>query len=127
MEHLYATLQEKFPFLTYGTYLERHYLGIVQNCDNQILSMYVYNDMYDERIKKLFLRYGEIWWWESNRQIPINVFLKSEFKIFKDSLKTFARKEFDIIHGPIVSMQDIMQKRIKRRQIQLVRKIDTLP
>lgn len=118
----YESLQEQFPFLTYGIYLEDDYIGIVQNCDQQILSLYVYNHISEDRLRKLFLNYGDIWWWESNRMVPINVFLKEKFKVFKPYLKTFVRKEFNIQWGPVVSLQDSMIRRIKRRQITLIKK-----
>lgn len=117
-------LREKFPFLTYARYLDTEYLGIIQNIDNLFASMYIYNYLPTEQSKKLFLEYGETWWWESNRQLPINVFLKDKFKPFRLILKTFIKKEFEIIWGPSVSLQDIMTKRIKKRQITLVKKID---
>ena len=116
------SLNEKFPFLTYGKYLSQEYIGIVQNCDNHLITLYAYNLISEPELKKKFIRYGEVWWWESNRQIPINIFLKRQFDIFRPYLKTFIRKEFDLIFGPTVSLQEIIAKRIKRRTIQLVRK-----
>ena len=115
-------LKEKFPFLTYGTYLEREYIGIIQNCDNHLLSLYAYNLIPEEDLRKQFLEYGEIWWWESNRQIPINLFLRKNFEIFRPFLKTFIRKDFNLEFGPTVSLQEIITKRVKRRTIQLVKK-----
>ena len=117
-------LKEKFPFLTYGTYLEKEYLGIIQNSDNHLISIYTYNAIPDEKLRELFLDYGEIWWWESNRQLPINLFIKKKFEVFRPYLKTFIRKDFDIVFGPSVSLQEIITKRIKRRTIQLVKKTD---
>lgn len=122
-ENQLDSLKEKFPFLTYGTYLGKNYIGIVQNSDNQIISIYVYNEIGDENLRKIFLKCGEIWWWESNRQIPINIFLKKPFNVFRPFLKTFIRKEFEIIFGPVVSLQEIINKRSKRRTIQLVKKV----
>jgi hypothetical protein len=117
-------LKDQFPFLSYARYLENEYLGIIQNTDNLFASMYVYNYLPNNEAKKVFLECGEIWWWESNRQLPINVFLKDKFKPFKAVLKTFIKKEFEIIWGPSVSLQDVMNKRIKKRQITLVKKLD---
>jgi hypothetical protein len=116
-------LKEKFPFLTYGKYLEQEYLGIIQNADNHLISMYVYSNIFDEPLRKKFLECGEIWWWESNRQLPINIFLKKKFEVFRPYLKTFIRKDFEIVFGPVVSLQEVITKRIKRRTIQLVKKI----
>lgn len=122
--NVYKKLTDKFPFLTLARYLDDEYIGIIQNVDQQCVSMYILSDIFDQEEKKEFLRLGEVWWWESNRQIPINVFLKDQFQPFRRYLKTFAKKEFEIVCGPSVSLQDNMQKRIKRRQIQLIRKYD---
>ena len=113
---------EKFPFLTLGRYLDQDYLGIIGNSDSQIVSMYVYNMLPDDNLKKLFLELGDEWWWETNRQLPINVALKERWSVFRPYMKTFIAKDFEIIHGPCVSLDTVMIKRVKRRQIQLVRK-----
>jgi hypothetical protein len=123
MEEEYKKIAQDYPFLSYCKYLETEYIGIIQNCDNQLASMYIYNMLHDYKLKQHFLKCGETWWWESNRQIPINVFLKDEFKIFRGVLKTFARKEFQIIHGPATSLTENLIRRIKRRQITLVKKL----
>jgi hypothetical protein len=113
---------EKFPFLTHGTYLDQEYLGIVGNSDNQIVSMYVYNLLPNDELKKLFLQLGDEWWWETNRQLPINIALKDRWVVFRPYMRTFIAKDFDHLAGPCVSLDTVMVKRIKRRQIQLVKK-----
>jgi hypothetical protein len=70
------------------------------------------------------LEYGDLWWWESNRQLPIDVFLFQEMQDFRHCVKTFILKETEILFGPTISMQNILKKRIKRRSIQLVKKTD---
>ncbi len=114
----------KFPFLSYGIFLETPYLGIVQNSDSQLLSMYVLDSIPDEALRRKFLQCGEIWWWESNRQIPIHIFLKENFKIFRPYLKHFSRKDFDLKSGPSVSLQETIARRVRKRQVTLVKKID---
>lgn len=116
------TTLEKFPFLTYGTYVDTEYLGIVGNSDSQIVSMYIYGDLPTDELKKLFLEVGEEWWWETNRQLPINIALKHKWAPFKPYMKTFITKDFNIHSGPCVSLDNLAEKRIKRRQIQLVRR-----
>ena len=116
-----AKILEKFPFLTYGIHLETPYIGIVQNCDAQLISIYVITDIPSEEMRKVFLDLGDEWWFESNRQIPINIFLKDRFKPFRDCLKHFAKKEFNIMAGPIVSLQETISKRVRKRQIILVK------
>jgi len=66
---------------------------------------------------------GETWWWESNRQIPINIFLKAEIDIFKYCIKTFNSKGVRIVLGPTVNLLNMSLKRAKRRSVELVRKI----
>jgi hypothetical protein len=66
---------------------------------------------------------GEIWWWESNRKIPINIFLKKEMQLFKYAIKTFNSKDVELVFGPSVNLSEIAEKRIKRKSIQLVRNI----
>jgi hypothetical protein len=117
------TILEKFPFLTYGKYGGRHYLGIVQNFDSMLVSMYLYERIVEESDRKIFLRCGEEWWWGSNRQIPINILLKEKFRRFKGCLMHFAQKDFEIITGPTVSLQDTITRRVKRRQIVLIRSL----
>ena len=111
----------EFEFLTGITYGDREYLGIVVNHDNTILTFYDIEIMPSAAVRKEFLNLGEIWWWESNRQLPIDVFLHYEMKPFKPFLKTFAMKDVGIMFGPVTSLQNLLKKRIKRRSIQLVR------
>jgi hypothetical protein len=71
--------------------------------------------------KQSFLTLGEAWWWESNRKIPINIFLKEEMILFRGYIKTFNSKDIEVMFGPTVNLGDIAEKRIKRKSIQLVR------
>jgi hypothetical protein len=73
--------------------------------------------------RELFLEMGEIWWWESNRKIPINIFLKQEMQVFRPFIKTFNAKDIELVFGPIVNLSEIAEKRVKRKSIQLVRAI----
>lgn len=114
-------LQEKFPFLTIIKHLDTEYLGIIQHADNLFVCIYVMDNSFSDEMKRDFLSCGETWWWESNRQIPINMFIKSRFTRFKPYLRSFARKETEIVQGPTVNLRDMMNRRVKRRVIQLVR------
>ena len=67
---------------------------------------------------------GEQWWWESNRLIPINLFLGSQILPYKNWIMNMNSKDVQIMWGPETSLNNIVQKRIKRRSIQLVRKLD---
>jgi hypothetical protein len=119
----YKLVQEKFPFLTIISHLGNEHLGIIQHADNLFVSIYVMDISFTAEMKRNFLECGETWWWESNRTIPINMFLKDRFRPYRSHLKTFARKDTIIIQGPIVNLKDLMNKRVKRRTIQLVRNL----
>jgi len=112
----------QFPFLSYGEMKEKQYIGIIQNSDNQLLSMYVLDLIPEQETRILFIKLGEKWWWESNRQIPINIFLKDKFKIFRPYLRHFSRKDFKLISGPSVSLQETIARRVRKRQVALIRK-----
>jgi hypothetical protein len=115
-------IQEKFPFLSVVTYGGNEYIGIVINQDATVTSMYVYTDIKSQEQQKLFLELGEVWWWESNRMIPINIFLKNEMDIFKYCITTMNSKDVKVTIGPCVNLNNLAIKRVKRRSVQLVRK-----
>ena len=114
-------IEDDFPFITVITYGNNEYVGIIINQDNNITSLYDYNILKGEEHKKLFLELGDVWWWESNRMIPINIFLRREMEVFKYAMKNFTTKDVQIIMGPVVNLHNIMLKRVKRRSVQLVR------
>ena len=117
-------LLDRFPFLSLCKHGGGEYVGIVQNQSNTVCSVYVYSKLNDTTDKEDFLTLGEEWWVESNRMIPINIVLKSRFEQFQYCLMTFNAKDFEVLYGPSISLANILKKRIKRRQIQLVRKVD---
>lgn len=116
-------LLEKFPFLSYGTMNGVQYIGIVQNADSQLISIYLLGEIPTEALRKHFIKCCTEWWWGSNRQIPINVFLKDRFLPFRPFLKHFSRKDFNLEAGPIVSLQETIARRVRKRQITLVRRM----
>jgi hypothetical protein len=115
-------LQENFPFISVINHVDREYVGIIINQDAQITSLYDYSSIRSDEEKAKFLELGEAWWWESNRQIPINIFLAREIFIFRYSIKNFSTKDVKVMLGPCTSLNDIITKRIKRKSITLVRK-----
>ena len=122
MNEIFKTLRDKFPFLSLIRKGDMEFVGIVQNQDNHVISFYDYGRIMSPQDKMKFLKYGEIWWYESNRKIPINIFIKREFKYFRTTLVSLNSKDIEIAHGPTLRLSDIAKKRIKRRTIQLVRK-----
>ena len=120
MEEIKQLLQQ-YPYLTLLTYGGNEYVGIIQNADEQITTIYDFGTLKHPDQKVKFLELGEQWWWESNRKIPINIFLKKEMQLFKYAIKTFNSKDIEVVFGPTVNLSEIAEKRIKRKSIQLVR------
>ena len=119
----YTELLKKYPFLTYLVYGGNEYIGVIQNLDEVITTIYDYGALKTLDQKQQFLELAEMWWWESNRLIPINVFLKQEWTPFRSVVKTMNSKDVEIKFGPQVSLKEIAAKRSKRRSITLVRKL----
>lgn len=118
--------QTNFPFISCVKSNDKEYVGIVINFDDYIASIYDLSMILGEAKRKLFLEMGEVWWWESNRKIPINIFLKTEMQIFRPFIKTFNSKDAELIFGPTVNLSEIAEKRIKRKSIQLVRSVKSI-
>lgn len=125
MSALFEKLTEKFPFITVIIYGADHHelIGIIQNTDQTITSFYDFGLLKSDEEKKLFLNLAEQWYFESNRQIPINIYLKREWSPFKYILKTLVTKEIQIVLGPSTSLISLNQKRSKRRSITLVKRM----
>lgn len=116
-------LLARYPYLTYLTYGGNDYVGIVQNVDDIITTIYDYSILRTADEKAKFLELGDVWWWESNRGIPINLFLKQDWAPFRIVLRTLNSKDVEIKLGPYVSLKEMSLKRSKRRSITLVRKM----
>lgn len=122
-KEIYEKLSEKYPFITLCVYSSQEYVGIIQNRDDAITTMYDFGSIVNLEVKKLFLELANIWWWESNRSIPINIFLKQEWEPFRPYIRTFANKDLEILHGPVCSLAEIARKKSKRKSITLVRRM----
>jgi len=115
-------IQENFPFLSVVTYGGNEYVGIIINQDQAVTSMYVYTSLRTPEEQINFLQAGEAWWWESNRMIPINIFLKNEMVPYRYTITTMNSKDVKVTLGPCVNLNNLALKRVKRKSVQLVRK-----
>ena len=123
MTSLTNEIQEKYPFLSLVTYGGLEYIGIIQNSDEVVLSMYNFDLIKSEADKIEYLKLGESWWWESNQKIPINLFLKKDWSKFYFTLTTLNVKDCEVKFGPQVCMSDLSKTRSKRKNIQLVKRV----
>ena len=125
MNHdIFTKLTDKYPFITLCVYASTEYVGIIENQDDIITTIYDFGNIQDIEIKRKFLEFANIWWWESNRSIPINIFLKSDWDMFKTCLRTFVNKDLEILHGPVCSLSEMSRKKSKRKSITLVRRVE---
>jgi hypothetical protein len=121
---IFAQLAEKYPFITLCRYATTEYVGIIQNQDEAITTIYDFGAIQDVAAKRVFLDLANIWWWESNRTIPINIFLKGDWDQFRPYVRTFTNRDLVILHGPVCSLAEMSRRRSKRKSITLVRRLD---
>jgi|TARA_B100000073_G_scaffold81853_2_gene62319 hypothetical protein len=117
----YKMLLEKFPFLTMVRYGNDEFIGIVGNADGTVFNMYCWDLLKNEQDKLNFLKLGEEWWFESNHSIPINILLLNRWK-FQPILRSLNNKNVEVMYGPVTSFGNLIKKRSKRRNIQLIKK-----
>ena len=122
--NIFSKLSQQYPFITLCAYASQEYVGIIQNHDDIVTTIYDFGSIQNFEEKRRFLELANIWWWESNRSIPINIFLRKDWDRFKPVLRTFSNKDLEIIHGPVCSLTDISRKKSKRKSITLVRRVD---
>ena len=119
---LLKDIEQKFPFLSVVAYGGNEYVGIIVNQDVTVTTMYLYTKLKTPEHKELMIELGEIWWWESNRMIPINIFLRKEINDINYSLMTMNTKDVKVIVGPCVNLNNLTIQRIKRKSVQVMRK-----
>jgi hypothetical protein len=122
--NIFEKLTEKYPFITLCVYANNEYVGVVQNRDDVVTTIYDFGAVVLQQDKLEFLELASTWWWESNRSIPINIFLRRDWDKFRPTLRTFVNKDLEIMHGPTCSLLDIARKKTKRKSITLVRRLD---
>ena len=122
MIKLRDSIEQNLPFISVLTYGVGEYVGIIINQDQNVTSFYDLDAIKSQEEKALFLEIGEVWWWESNRQFPINIFCRDQIQPFAYAIKTFNSKDVRIILGPVVNLMNLTVKRVKRKSVQLVRK-----
>ena len=121
---IFAQLAEKYPFITLCRYATTEYVGIIQNQDEAITTIYDFGAIQDVAAKRVFLDLANIWWWESNRTIPINIFLKGDWDQFRPYVRTFTNRDLVVLHGPVCSLAEMSRRKSKRKSITLVRRLD---
>ena len=117
-------LLDKYPFLAIVRYSDLEFVCVIQNQDSDVTTIYDFGELRTDSDRVDFLQYADQWWWESNRLIPINIFLRNDWRRFTYCVKTLISKEVEIISGHCVRLDDLSTKRTKRKSIQLVKRMD---
>lgn len=119
---LLKEIEQQFPYISVVAYGGNEYVGIITNQDQYVTSMFVYTALKTEHDKKLLLDLGEIWWWESNRMIPISIFLRKEIEPLNYAMLTMNSKNVKVVIGPCVNINNLAVKRIKRKSVQVIKR-----
>ena len=92
----FEQILKRFPFLSIIKAGEKEYVGIIQQSDTAFIMFYDYSLIKDKKLKETFISLGETWWWESNRRIPITLFLHNQMKEFFPYLTVLAAKNVKV-------------------------------
>lgn len=114
-------IKSKMPYVTILTHNSIEYVGILKIKSKQYISLYCINNMPPDEQKTL-LEFAEQWWWQSNRGIPISLFMREEMESFEEYAIRFNTDSCSDIKGPLISLSDLPTKRIKRRNVALKKK-----
>lgn len=114
-------LDDHLPFISVMHYSSDEYVGVIINQDAYVTSFYDLSliKIQEQRIRMMEL--CELWWYESNHRIPINIFLRNELDEFRFAIKTLSTKDVTVVIGPVVNLTNISERRPKRRTVQLIR------
>ena len=123
MAKLRDDIEQNLPFISVLTYGDNEYVGIIINQDQYVTSFYDLNSLRTSEERTSLLEIGETWWWESNRQFPISIFCREQIQPFQYAIKTFNSKDTRVMLGPVVNLMNLTLKRVKRKSVQLVRKV----
>ena len=115
-------IEKNYPYISVVEYGGQEYVGVINNQDNAITSMFIFTDIPNSESKEKFIDLCKTWWFESIRMIPIGIFLRQEMETFKPIMMIMNTKDVQVKIGPVTSLTNLAMKRSKRKSVQLVRK-----
>lgn len=95
-------------------------VGIIQNESPKMVLFYDFEKIRDKDQRRLFLEFGDSWWWGSNQALPVDSFIGEDFDIFHPALTGYPKKSITEMHGPTISLQEQYLKRVKKKKIEIV-------
>ena len=85
-------------------------MGVINNQDNAITSMFIFTDIPNSESKEKFIDLCKTWWFESNRMIPIGIFLRQEMETFKPIMMIMNTKVVQVKIGPVTCLTNLAMK-----------------
>ena len=61
--NIFDKLTEKYPFITLCMYANAEYVGVVQNRDDVVTTIYDFGAVTEQQAKLLFIELANTWWW----------------------------------------------------------------
>lgn len=125
LSYIEAT-RKKHEFLSFLILPKDIKVGIIQNATAKLVMFYDFEKIDNEYSKRLFLEYGDDWWWQSNLSVPIDSFIGVRFEEFAPVLIGYPKKGIDRIIGPCFSLSELyLKKRIKKKRVDLLSHSDS--
>jgi len=118
-EHIERT-REQYPFMTFLVSEGNVRMGVVQNASPRIITFYDIEQIESEIDRKLIMELTDRWWWESNQNTPVNIFIGKEFDKFQNVLVGISRKSLLEVVGPCFSLHEMYIKRMKKKKVQIL-------
>ena len=118
----FEQILKRFPFLSIIKAGEREYVGIILQSDTAFIMFYDYSLIKYKKLKEKFISLGETWWWESNRRIPITLFLHKQMKEFYPYLTVLAAKNVKVEQGHEVNLFNFSGKKTKIHRSVFIKK-----
>lgn len=112
--------RKKYEFLTFLILENDIVMGIVQNETPKLVMIYQLDRIRDQKLRELFLRFGDEWWWGSNQSVPVNTFIGQRFEAFQTCLGGYPKKAITKIIGPTFNLADKYLKRVKKKRVEII-------
>lgn len=106
------------PYVTVLEHNGEKYYGIIKIKSKQYSTLYCFHLMDEGQLEEL-LELAYVWWHQSNRTIPMCIYMQEEMEKYEDYTKRFNTESVTFVSGPVISLSDLPTKRIKRRNVAL--------
>lgn len=108
--------KKTYPFLSFFVFVDSFYYGIIQKSNKDYISIYLLNFIKERKDKEIFIKLSQDWWWETNRNFPINFFHRNWDIMFKKYLRTFNWSGIKCYTGPVLNI-DTCKSKVKLIEI----------